>query len=359
MKILFIINHLSAGGAEKILSVLANTLSQKGIEVCIATVSQKDPFYELDKEISLLHITAKRLPSTVLNRFFAPFGFVLGIKKVIDDVRPDIIISFTTTMNVYSIFASKMATVPIVVSEHTNFHRAKNEFWRLARRLFYPLSDALIVLTDYDRSKYSFVKNVVRIYNPLLLENNHQNVEREKIILAVGRLERVKGFDLLLRSFARLDQKDWELVILGDGDERSNLESLAEELNIRERVKMPGIVKDVESYYRKAPIFVLSSRGEGFPGTLCEAMGYGCAVVAYDCLTGPRDIITDGTDGLLVEAENIEKLTRSIQFLIDNPDKIDTIGENAKKIAARLDVDTIAKEWLDVINALPGKKRGV
>jgi GalNAc-alpha-(1->4)-GalNAc-alpha-(1->3)-diNAcBac-PP-undecaprenol alpha-1,4-N-acetyl-D-galactosaminyltransferase len=358
MKILFIINHLSAGGAEKVLTVLANTLSKKGINVCIATISQNAPFYALSDEISLLHIPVKRASSSLLNRILAPFSLLFGIKKVIEEVQPDVTISFTTTMNVYSIIASKMTPIPLIVSEHTNFYNVRNGLWRRIRDRVYPFADTLVVLTDHDKEKYSFVKNVVRIYNPLRLEEKHKYVEREQIVLAVGRLYRVKGFDLLLKSFARLNQSGWHLVILGEGEERTNLQSLAKELRISDQVEMPGTVKDVEIYYKKASIFVLSSRAEGFPGALCEAMGYGCAVVAYDCITGPRDIITDGTDGLLVRPENIDDLAKSIQSLIDNPDKREALSLNAKKIAARLDEETIAEEWLKTIDALLAKKAG-
>lgn len=359
MKILFIINHLSAGGAEKVLSVLANTLSKKGIDVCIATVSKNPPFYELSDHISLLHIPVNREASRLLNRLFAPFRLLFGIKMVIEEVQPDVVISFTTTMNVYSIIASKMTPIPIIVSEHTNFYNVRNELWRRIRDRVYPFTDTLVVLTDHDKKKYSFVDNVVRIYNPLRLEDKHADVKREQIVLGVGRLHSVKGFDFLLQSFARLNQSGWQLVILGEGEERANLLSLANELGIADQVQMPGIVKDVEAYYKKASIFVLSSRAEGFPGALCEAMGYGCAVVAYDCVTGPGDIITDGTDGLLVKPEDIDELAKSMQSLIDDPEKRESLGRNAIKIAARLDEETIAQEWLKTIDALLEKDGGV
>ena len=352
MKILFIINHLNAGGAEKILSVLANSFSTMGIEVVIATVSKKESFYVLSENIKIVHIKRKKVLLPFVSKVIAPFNFVFAIKNMITLVQPDIIISFTTTMNVYSILAAKMTSLPIIASEHTNFHRAKNTFWRYIRQLIYPFADILVVLTDYDKEKYHFVRHVVRIHNPLSLENRHVNIKREKIILAVGRLHRVKGFDLLLESFARLNQDEWKLVILGEGSEREHLESLVKSLKISDQVVIPGLVKDVELFYKKASIFVLSSRAEGFPGTLCEAMGYGCAVVAYDCLTGPRDIITHGVDGLLVEAGNIAALTESIQHLIDDTSKMNLVGYNATNIVMRLNVETITKEWMKIINSL-------
>ena len=352
MKVLFIINHLNAGGAEKILSVLANSFSTRGLDVVIATVSENEPFYTLSEEIEIVPIRRKKAFLPSVSKVMAPFHFVFAIKDMMKMVQPDIVISFTTTMNVYSIFAAKMLGLPIIVSEHTNFHRAKNTFWRYFRQVVYPFADTLVVLTDYDKEKYRFIKNIVRIHNPLVLEHRHKDIKREKIILAVGRLHKVKGFDLLLESFARLNQDGWHLVILGEGSEREYLESLVNELKISDKVQMPGLVKDVELFYKKASIFVLSSRAEGFPGTLCEAMGYGCAVVAYDCLTGPRDIIRHGVDGFLVEAENIEALTASMQLLVNKDSEVSLLGKNATNIVTRLHIETITKEWMEIINLL-------
>lgn len=337
MNILFVINHLNGGGAEKILTVLANSFSKKNHKITIAMVSHDEPFYSLEKKINIVHIADKNYKSLDL---------IFGIKKIISKIHPDIIISFGTTMNIYSIIASKFSSIPIIVSEHTNFHRAKNELWRKLRRIFYPFTDMLVVLTKYDYKMYHYVRNVTQIYNPLELNNNHVDIKREKIILGVGRLHKIKGFDLLLKAFADIDNSEWRLLILGEGIERSHLESLAKDLKIDQRVSMPGMVKDIELYYKKASIFVLSSRAEGFPGSLCEAMGYGCPSIAFDCITGPNEIINNNFDGILVEPENVKELTRQIKDLQCNPEKRVQLGENGKKIIERLNINTITNKWL-------------
>ena len=346
MNILFIINHLNAGGAEKILTVVANSFSKKNHKITIAKVSHDESFYVLEKEINILHI---------VNKNHKPLDLIFGIKSTISEIQPDIIISFGTTMNIYSIIASKFSSVPIIVSEHTNFHRAKNEFWRKLRRLFYPFTDMLIVLTEYDYNKYDYVRNVKQIYNPLELSSRHVDIKREKIILAVGRLHKVKGFDLLLKAFANIDNSEWRLLILGDGQERSNLELLAKELKIDQRVSMPGIIKDIELYYKKASIFVLSSRAEGFPGALCEAMGYGCPSIAFNCISGPNEIINDNFDGILVEPENVKELAKQIKNLQNNPVKRIQFSKNGKKIIERLNTNTITNKWLDHIISIINK----
>ena len=343
MNILFIINHLNAGGAEKILTILANRFSKKNLKISIAKVSHDEPFYPLEKKINILHI---------VDQNYKPLDLIFGIKNIVSKIHPDIIISFGTTMNVYSIIASKFSSVPVIVSEHTNFHRAKNELWRKLRRIFYPFTDMLVVLTEYDHKMYNYVRNVKHIYNPLELNSKYMDIKREKIILSVGRLHKVKGFDLLLKAFSGINNSEWKLLILGDGPERSNLELLAQDLKIDKRVSMPGTVKDIELYYKKASIFVLSSRTEGFPGALCEAMGYGCPSIAFDCITGPNEIINNNFDGILVEPENVKELIRQIKDLQCNPEKRIQLGENGKKIIERLNADTITNKWLDHIKSI-------
>jgi GalNAc-alpha-(1->4)-GalNAc-alpha-(1->3)-diNAcBac-PP-undecaprenol alpha-1,4-N-acetyl-D-galactosaminyltransferase len=147
------------------------------------------------------------------------------------------------------------------------------------------------------------------------------NNRGEKNILAVGRLNRLKGFDRLIKAFSHLDQKDWKLAIIGEGSERNNLENLIYDLNLEAYISMPGRTKAIEKWYKKSAIFVLSSRIEGFPNVLCEAMAYGCACVSFDCIAGPNEIITDKVDGYLVKNGDINALTAKMDFLINNSEE--------------------------------------
>ena len=118
-------------------------------------------------------------------------------------------------------------------------------------------------MTKEDAPKYAYAKDVKVIPNPLKLQNKHPSAEREKIILGVGRLHEVKGFDMLIRAFAKLNAPEWKLVIAGEGVQRKSLETLAKELGMSDRVEMPGLIHDIEWYYKRASIYVLSSRSEG------------------------------------------------------------------------------------------------
>ena len=351
MKILFVIHSLTSGGAQRVMSLLSNDWVKKGHDVSIVTIIGDDtPFYKLDDSVELIGLNVASESKSIKDALFGNYKRMLAIKGVISESNPDIVIPFMTTTNILTILAAKLAKKPIIVSEHNNFYFVTSKVWRPLRRIVYLFSDALTVLTEYDREKYDFHSNVHIVPNPLVLEHNHKNIQRKKMILAVGRLHRDKGFDLLLKAFSQLNAKGWHLVILGEGPERANLEKQADELKIEKNASLPGRVADVEVYYKKASIFVLSSRNEGFPMTLIETMGYGCASVAFDCLTGPSDIIDHNKNGMLVEAENIDKLSESIQYLIDQPKKREELGESAKKIIDRLNIETITMKWFKIIN---------
>ena len=342
-KILFIISSLDVGGAEKILTTLANHFSNIGYEITILIASKRGSFFPLNRDIEVRE----------LKRVKPIFILIRELKREILSINPDIIISFMSEMNILATIASKLANKPIVVSERSAYDFLDiKPIWKKLRRVIYPFVDGLVVLTNADRDRYHFVKNRYKIENPLILKNRHSNIKREKIILAVGRLNPVKGFDILIRAFSKIKNREWRLRVVGEGAEREKLEILIDKLDLKNRVELVGLVKDVEIEYKRASIFVLSSRTEGFPGVLCEAMGYGCAVISFDCPSAPREIIRDRQDGLLVESNNIEELTSKIDYLIDNPKVRDRLGFNAKKISKRFSIDMIGIKWFRVIDKI-------
>jgi len=341
------------GGAENILTQHANYFVAKGYDVAITLLSSDEIKFSLDRRIEVFRYRDcskyQYLPKKL--RLFVQQ--IHHISTSVDIYNPDIIVSFVASTNILSTIAAKQVKKPIMLAERSSYHKTlvttRNTIealiWKGLRRLVYPHANQVIVLTQEDAPKYSYAKDVVVIPNPLKMQNKHESIERDNIILGVGRLHEVKGFDMLIKAFAKIDAPRWKLMIAGEGTQRDALEALAKELGVSHRVEMPGLIQDMEKYYKHTSIYVLSSRSEGYPGGLCEAMGYGCAVVAFDCQTGPKEIISDQIDGILVEAENIDGLAKAIDKLIRNPAKRKDMGKNAMKITQRLDFNQIEDKW--------------
>ncbi len=174
-------------------------------------------------------------------------------------------------------------------------------------------------------------------------------VDKDKrIILASGRMHKYKQFDLLIRAFNAIKDHhtQWELVILGEGEERLELKRLVYELEMSNRINLPGSVGNISEWYERADLFVLSSSVEGFPNVLLEAMTYGIPCVSFDCDTGPRDMIQNGINGLLVNPSEKELgLENALRKLISDKNLRVNISKNATLLREKYSVDNIMKQW--------------
>ncbi len=346
MKILFVINTLSSGGAERVLSELANYFADVyNYDTYILTISKYEDFYEISKNIKLIKLNIENNKYSIINSFERVSKLVKSINKI----KPDIIISFMTSTNIESIIASKLLKIPIIISERANPTTSALGKWRYLRKMLYPFANSIVCQTRDVALFYKNYQNNIKIIPNSLKRFDEKILKRENVILSVGRLDYLKGFDLLIKSFSNINSKNWKLFIVGDGEYRKNLEIMVEYLNLSDKIYFLGKQKDIESYYKKASIFVLSSRTEGFPNVLCEAMANGVATISFDCDFGPRDIIKNGVDGVLVPAENTELLGKEIEKLINSPKLREKLGKKALKINSILSIDKIANEWKDLI----------
>ena len=353
MKIAFIISSLGSGGAERVLSLMANYWAQKNYSIIVITLDNSAPFYLLEDGIKLEQLSLLKNSVSVFSALANNITRIKIIKNKLIEIDPDIVISFMTETNIISTIGCRMINKPIIIAERTNYNLLKSWVWVSLRKLVYRFSNALIVQTRYDKEKYHRLSNTLVINNPLNLKEMFLNNNREeKNILAVGRLNRQKGFDRLIKAFSHLDHEDWKLAIVGEGSERNNLEKLIYDLNLKDCIRMPGRTKAIEKWYKKSSIFVLSSRIEGFPNVLCEAMAYGCACVSFDCIAGPNEIITDKVDGYLVKNGDIIALSARVDFLMNNPEERRRIGKEAMKISDRLNIDYIMSKWDRIIEKI-------
>jgi glycosyltransferase involved in cell wall biosynthesis len=203
----------------------------------------------------------------------------------------------------------------------------------------------------------SFVapERIHTVANPLrVLPLPDETGSSRKTILAMGRLHNQKGFDLLLRAFhaSALAPTGWRLRILGEGPERTSLTRLASDLGISDSVDLPGIVADPENRMHLGAIFVLSSRYEGFPNALLEAMAMGMAVIATDCPSGPAEIVEHGKNGLLVRSGSSEDLAGALRELAGDEARRRHLGRAALAVRQRYDVNAVMSEWERLVAAV-------
>jgi glycosyltransferase involved in cell wall biosynthesis len=270
--------------------------------------------------------------------------------------KPERVISFMESANFPTILAAFMTGTldRLTVSVHNNPAR-----FPLSHRLLMPflyrfpgrvvaVSQGIVAALEkmgVTRKKLSFIPNPAPTIAATTKEE--QSVPRpERYILGVGRLHPQKGFDRLIVAFAGMRDPDLRLVILGEGDERANLETLANRLGVAEHVIMPGAMDDLAPWYGNALCFVLSSRHEGWPNVLMEAMAHGCSVVSFDCSFGPSEIVESGISGLLVPEGDIPALQEAVRRIIDDKELRTELIKNATHRVRIFDVEVVAPAWL-------------
>lgn len=348
MKILFTISSLNIGGAERVLTTLANTLCQKH-EVIIVKSDDDESFYSLDDKVILESLSMNKANTSMIKKLLHNFNIVKVMRKSIKNYQPDIVISFMDRTNIYTILATRFLGTKLIISERTNYEHLKSKSWRFLRRMIYPFTDGMVVLSQYDYDKYTYVKNKKIIFNPLFIKNESIELDKkENIILSVGRLVDEKGFNVLLNALSLIDTnllENWEVLIVGSGEKREDLEKLSKNLGLDEKVKFLGKRKDIEELYKRSSIFASTSRAEGFPNALSEALSFGCACVATDCLTGPSELIEDYKNGFLVEVDAIQEIKDRLEvLLIDEKLRSDFANEGVN-ISKKYSIENIVSDW--------------
>lgn len=359
MKICFFIANLdNLGGTERVTTVIANALVNDGYDVnIISWWGGKSSFYPLDKRINCYHL----FNSGRINIYTNYISSLVRYRSVIKKIDPDIIVDVCVPLSLITIPATYFSKVKRISWEHFNVKVNWNFFTaKLARWLASNFCNLIVVLTkaDYDEyyKRYG-ARNVIKIVNPLTVVVNQHSALTSKNVIAVGRLTHQKGFDLLLQAWHYLLQlevgkneiKQWKLNIVGGGEEDTALKQLCSKLGLDENVRFIEPTKDIEAYYKNATIFVLSSRFEGLPLALIEAKAFGLPTISFDCETGPREVISDHIDGLLVEAGNYKALAVSIASLINNPATCRQYANKSLEKAKTFALPEIVAKWNKIL----------
>lgn len=346
MKIDFISSSLTGGGAERVMVLLANFFVIKGHEVSIITFNDGDDF-KIDNRVKRVRLHFGRIKNHTLRSICNLFFFYKKKRN-----RPDFSISFLSRTNFISIISCKIFSIKTIVSEHSNHLRVGDKIRWFTWNCLYKYADVVTVLTNFD--KLFFEKKgakVVVVPNPTsfeaLKDNSHP---RKKHILAIGDLNRYygKGFESLIVLISPILKKhpDWILKIVGGGEYGlAFLKDLAIQEGVEQQIIFTGFRNDVNTLMQESEIFVLSSRYEGLPMGLIEAMSQGMACIAYDCVTGPSELINHNYNGLLMQNQNIKAMQNGLIRLIDNERLRKKLSQNAIKSLDRYSIDNIYNRW--------------
>lgn len=348
MKIAFLISSLNAGGAERVVSLLANELSLTN-DVVIITLSKDEPFYKLNDSITIKQLGVLNSGKNPLKSILSNLVLIYKITSLIRSLKINSLICFMTTSNVLGILSGKLlSNIKVTISERANPKFEDVGYWNFLRRKTYKLADRLVVQSD-EISNYfkSFIdeRKISIIPNPIKIVDSNKN-NKEKIILTVGRIDRNKNQEQIIRSFAKIKNDQWKLIVCGDGPLMSELIDLTRKLNIQNKVEFTGIVKNIEDYYERAAVFAFSSLSEGFPNVLLEAMNYGCACISTDCPSGPSMLIKNNVNGFLIPLADEISYTNHLQKLIDDEKTRNIFVSNAKNSLENYSLNKVADQWI-------------
>jgi glycosyltransferase involved in cell wall biosynthesis len=363
VKAAIVTEGLSSGGAERSAAFLAEGFARRGLGVSFVTVNAGEtPFYR--PPAGCIHVdlglVRSRMPLVERHLRFHS-ALYRKLKKTLLGLKPDIVVSMGTKLNVQVIQALKGTGIPVVISERGDPEKGRLEWiYRVLRKTLYPKASTLVCLTSYAAGSYGKrlpgLKAVV-IPNPLFpyfektatREEPPSTRPARPFILSVGRLSKQKNFSLLLRAFALLAPRypEWDLVIHGEGKQGPKLMSLAEKLGLDGRVSWPGVTLKLGPVYQGAGLYVQPSLYEGFCNTLLEALAHGKAVVATRW-GGVEDLVTDGTNGLLAPMEP-QALAAAMDRLLASEEMRKQLGEKARESRELFAPERILDRWMEVL----------
>ncbi len=384
MKIALLIPTLNGGGAERVMSTMANYWASHGHEVLLVTHDRSEnDFYPLDSRVVRHGFDISKPPGSPLDTVKHNIQRITLPRRCMVDVRPDAVISFTVRMNVQNLIALRGTGIPVIVSERNNPLAQQQPLpFTLLRRYLYPKSSALVVQTEAARmwalgfmphEKVHVIPNPVSMQQESLKQtimacSTGQIIPGKgfdlhgcrHLITAAGRFTHQKGFDLLIEAFSRAtrDTNDWCLMILGEGEDRSFMQDLISRLSLQDRVFLPGMIQNLEPVLKKSTFFVLSSRYEGFPNVLLEAMAMSLPVISTDCPFGPSEIVNNGVDGILVPNGNVRALAGAMEHLMVHEDARRMLGEHARVSSERFSLDTVMHQWEALLETITSPSRG-
>ncbi len=361
MKLLLFINSLTAGGAERVMAKLADFFVAEGHDVTLLTQTPvaADHYPTTAKRASL---EAGELSRHPIHALFNNLRRLRRLRHVIAEAQPDAVLAFMPTANVLALMAAQQTGTPVVVSErvHPPFLDL-SPVRRWLQRRYYPSAARIVVLSResadwferrYGLSNTAVIPNSINLpmtqHDPVVDPGQIVPADRN-VALGVGRLVPQKQPELVLEAFAAVGDESWHLVMIGGGSKAEEIEQLAARLGIADRFTLLARVGNMQDWYERASVYVSASSYEGFPNALLEAMACGCACLAFDCPTGPGDLIENDKNGLLVALDDVPEFRRGLVSLCNDPSLRERLSSAARANADRFSDQRILPQWLDVV----------
>lgn len=391
MKIIYLLASLGSGGAERVVSLLANRMCEDGHDIQIVCLKYNDVYYTLHNRIKVVAAT-EHASNRIMELFW--------LRKYIQKEKPDVVIPFTEGVYCFTILALLGTRIPIIASERLD-PAAMSLPRKFLKRLLLPYADWLVVQTESIKAYFpkSIQKKTSVIYNPVndeafenpRMDSRVQSSKRKRAdsydhsghdfchnsskqtsltdlvapkiqsskqnrIISVARLYPQKNQKMMIEAFARIADEfpDWQLVIFGEGPLRSSLELLVKSLQLNERVLLPGRTEHVIEELRKSKIFCLSSDYEGMSNSMIEAICVGLPIVTTN-VSGVKELVDDNINGFVVECGNVDRMCSALSSLMGNESLMNCFAQKSFERRRLFQMDVVNNKWNSLINQVSKK----
>lgn len=356
MRIVFLTSSLGSGGAERVATTLCNAWSARDDKVTlIPTFSGGgSPFYETSDNVEVVYLAD--VVGSKRKNVLRYAQRILALRRLIMDRAPDVIISFLPNVNVAAILSSSFLRIPLIICERSDpSSRSYSTFWKLSCRLSYRFADILTVQTESVANKvstmYPGLRKVRVIPNPLpegVVPLRSRAINKRKVLLSLGRLSVEKQIDRIINVFSNVGAQfsNWDLYIYGDGPLVAVLDKKIQALQLEDRIILKGRTNNPWNVMAAADVFVMTSKYEGFPNALLEAMGIGLPCVTYDCPSGPYEITRGGVDAMLVPLNDEKALLKAMEKVMGDEAFRISLGIQAREsVLRRFQLPAVIDRW--------------
>lgn len=358
MKILFLVESCSGGGAERASSILANYFSKSDTEVVMAIGNKRTKEYEINEGVSIYRLGYKYSENFLISTFFYLVQLV-SILKIILVEKPDFCVGVSTGQSLRLCLLSFFIKSKVIAWEHNNYYAVKKRFKRILRNLSYFFCWKVVLLTRRDIESYPrFLRSKIEVVNnPIELQSSDISFPKSPIatLLHVGRFCHQKNhrdlIDIVTILRSRNPEFKFKLFLVGDGDLRGDITQLIESRDLTGFVHLCGFVEDVDKYYLTSDLLLLTSHYEGLPMVIIESFKNGLPVISYNCPTGIEELLDDGVNGIVVEHYNKMDFVYKLEnYLFDlSNDSVNSFRCNARKEAVKYSINVVGGYWKKIL----------